>query len=118
MITPTKKNLAIYQGSTFILDHIVKDTAGLVVDLTDATLQSQIRESKASYDVVLDLTATNSLYIINPLTGEIRIKIAPIDTASFDIEKAVYDLEVHFQNGDVYRALEGSVFVSLEVTRS
>jgi ABC-type molybdate transport system ATPase subunit len=117
MITPLKKHLYIYQGSTFKLEHIVKDTAGLAVDLTGATIQSQIREYKASPDVLLDLADTGSVSIVDALAGKILINISAYNTSLIEVEKSVYDLEVHFANGEVYRVLEGSIFMSPEVTR-
>jgi hypothetical protein len=117
MITPLKKHLYIYQGSTFKLEHTVKDTAGLAVDLTGATIQSQIREYKASPDILLDLAETNSLEIIDAVNGKILINISADNTALLEKEKSLYDAEVHFANGEVYRILEGAVFVSFEVTR-
>jgi hypothetical protein len=117
MIKPEKTNLYIYQGSTFKLEHTVKDTAGVAVDLTDATIQSQIREYKASPDILLDLAETNSLEIIDAVNGKILINISADNTSLLEKEKSLYDAEVHFANGEVYRILEGAVFVSFEVTR-
>lgn len=117
MITPVKQPLYIYQGSTFKLEHTVKDTAGVAVDLTGATLQSQIREYKAASDILLDLGETDSIEIVDAVAGKILINISAENTALLEKEKSLYDAEVHFANGEVYRILEGQVFVSFEVTR-
>lgn len=118
MIKPSKQNFHIYQGSTFKFEFTVKDDVGVPVDLTGATLQSQIRQYKNSPEVILDLAESDSISIVDAVNGSILINISADDTAMFEIEKSVYDAEVHFANGEVYRILEGGIYTSFEVTRA
>ncbi|MDA3807088.1 MAG: hypothetical protein PF440_04160 [Thiomicrorhabdus sp.] len=87
------------------------------IDLTNITLQMQIREDVTSDTVILDLTIEGHITKIDALNGDIRIEIPASVTQEFTFTTAVYDLEMHHFDGYVERILEGTLVLSLEVTR-
>jgi hypothetical protein len=119
-------NMEILQGSTFRREmQITTDTnTGTIrapifapIDLTNITLQMQIREDVTSDTVILDLTIEGHITKIDALNGDIRIEIPASVTQEFTFTTAVYDLEMHHFDGYVERILEGTLALSLEVTR-
>jgi hypothetical protein len=77
-----------------------------------------IARSKRSTEPLLFLTTENNG--IQPIPEEIGSFVVVISadvTASLDFSKALYDIEVVFENGDVFRIVEGEVCTYGEVTR-
>ena len=112
-------DLTIIQGSTFRRTLSLFDNDNQPLDLSDVdNVQMQIRQTITSTDVLLDVGGDGYIFVEgNPLDGKISIDIPPLATSSINSRKGVYDIELHYINGDVYRILEGKVTVSLEVTR-
>jgi hypothetical protein len=116
---PANIELTIYKGSTFIKAIQWKTGSPAVpVNLTDCTLRMQIRKT-ANDAVILDtLTSENGkLEISNATEGKIKIKIAAAVSSAYTFERGVYDLEVVFIDGTVFRIIEGAVTTVPEVTR-
>lgn len=101
MSKPAKRNLELYQGSTWEQVVLVTtDADGLVpMDLTGFQARMQVREEIGSADVVLDLTPANGrIAVVNPAQGAIQILVSAADTAAlpldFEQKTFVYDIEV------------------------
>lgn len=110
--------LKIDQGATFRKRMTWKTgTPKVAVDLTGCTAAMQIRAEIDSVDVLADLTTDNGGITLGGTAGTIDLYISAADTALFDWEDGVYDLEITFGNGDVLRKISGSASVSPEVTR-
>ena len=121
-MTPAKANLTIYQGATFkkafYWHTTVKPTkTSAPVDLTGCSVRMQIRPRHASNQLIHDLTQNSHIMIGGAALGEIIIDIPASVTETFSFQQAFYDIEVVFENGDVFRVLEGGVSLSLGITR-
>ena len=116
ILKPLIKNFLIYQGTTFMasfewnIDKYPLD-ANCIVDM-------QIRPDIKSDVVICEASTTNNKIFIHPAEKIIEIKIPATETAGFKFEKAVYDIELEFPNGDKFRIVQGQMTLSLEVTRS
>lgn len=110
-------NLVIEQGATFDPVFTWKDQNGLPINLTGFTARMQIRETVDSVAVLHELTTENGGLTLGGSAGTITVQISATDTAAFDFEQAVYDLEVEAANGGVTRLLRGFATLSKEVTR-
>ena len=115
-----KKNLTISQGSTFRYKFKVNKMetgSETPVDLTGCVARMQIRPTQRSDTLFLDLHADGYITIDDPLTGSITIDIPSSVTTDLSFSKAVYDIQIDFPDGYVMRLIEGSIFLSPEVTR-
>jgi len=87
------------------------------VDLSSYTFAAMIRKTKSSVDFIDSLTDANSrIDVTNKATGVIILKWTAAQTAAFDFDEAVYDLEFTL-SGVITRMLEGTVTLSKEVTK-
>ena len=118
-------NFNIEQGTTFKTSITLQDSEGSPRDLTDYNARGQIRESADSITTVAIFTCT----IPTPIDGTIQISLKPTDTSEIDLHgksyssiiKYVYDIEIYKTisetEEEVYRVLNGFVFISPEVTK-
>jgi hypothetical protein len=86
-------------------------------NLTNYTARMQIREDIEDASPLISLTSVAGDIVIDTANAGITVTIAADDTEDLDFDEAVYDLELEDVNGVVTRLLEGSVFLSDEVTR-
>lgn len=115
-----KKNLTIPQGSTFRYKFKVNRLeAGAEdpVDLSGCEVKMQIRPTQRSDRLFLDLYEEGYISIDDPVNGSILIDIPASVTRDLSFSKAVYDIQIDFPDGYIMRLIEGSVFLSPEVTR-
>ena len=110
-------DLEILQGETYSKQFIWKDSAGANGNLTGYTARMQVRQSKASDTVLLELTTANGRIALGGSAGTIDLSLNATTTAAITWKRGVYDLELVASNGVVKRLLEGEVTVSKEVTR-
>jgi hypothetical protein len=110
-------DLEFLQGETYTKQFIWKDSAGTAVNLTGYTARMQVRQSKASDTVLLELTTENGRITLGGAAGTIDLNLTATTTAAITWRRGLYDLELVASNGVVTRLLEGEVTVSKEVTR-
>ncbi len=116
-MTAGSYNITIEQGATFRLQLTLTDGVE-PTPLTGYTGRMQIRQKIMSTDVLYVLTTENGGLTITELEGKIALYISDEDTAAFGFRNAVYDLELEDGgSGEVVRVLQGSIYVSPEVTR-
>jgi len=112
-------NFTIEQGAALNkqLAFYTDATKTSTVDLSSYTMAMQIRKTKDSADYVDELTIANGrIDDTNAATGVIILKWTAAQTAAFNFDEAVYDLE--FTTGGVTdRMLEGTITLSKEVTK-
>ena len=108
-----KYNILIQQGATFYKQIVLRGTDSIPVDLTGATIMSQVRETYDSPGII----ATMVTDIPTPTNGTFTLTIADTVTDLLDFTTAVYDVEVHYPDGFVDRVLEGKVVFSKGTTR-
>jgi hypothetical protein len=108
-------NFTILQGSTFnrVFTWAIDGSA---VDLTGYTAKAQLRPSKNSSTVVLELSTENGRITLGGEDGTISIDISAEDTTELDFNSCFWDLEL-YQGITTRRLLEGKVSLNKEVTR-
>jgi hypothetical protein len=86
---------------------------GVPIDLTNAEIKMEFRQS-LDYPVVLTLSTTdNSIIIVNTLNGNIQIPSKKIEVP---FGKYFYDLQVAYPNGVVKTYMEGSWEIVADIT--
>lgn len=105
-------DITIDQGATFSLGLIFRDALNVAIDLTSATIKSQIRPSAESQTILAELTATKDPLV----TGRVVLSLASDKTFALDFDKAVYDVLVTIGSTKT-RYIEGAVTLSKAVTR-
>ena len=108
-------NFTIEQGTTLVKEFIYKDPLGSPIDLTGCTARMQMRPSKTSGTVFLDMTTENGGIQLGGTSGKLTLVFTEAMTSGLT-RSGVYDLEL--VNGPtVIRFIEGEIIVSKEVTR-
>lgn len=122
--TTTQLDFCVPQGTTwkYELTLYVTDDATTPRDITDDEFKLQVRETKGSSRVLLELdSAAGDIVKIDPTNGVLRLEISPEQTIDIRIKEdqlaAVYDLELTDTDGDVLRIIEGEFLITREVTR-
>lgn len=105
-------NLTIDQGSTFSVDIDVTDADGDALNLTDFTVQGQMRKTYTSS------TATTFVSEITSVTrGVVTISLTAATTNALKAGRYVYDVEITSPASVVTRIVEGQVEVTPGVTQ-
>ena len=105
------------QGATLFRRQTWSDSIGALVNLTGYTAKMQVRSSRLSTAILLELSTTNGGIVLGGSAGTMDLKQTAIQTAAFTWKKGVYDLELTAADGTVTRLMQGAVEVSQEVTR-
>ena len=118
---PATLNVTIYQGSTFTKSfQWSTGSPAVAVDLTGFKIRMQMREKLSSPDPIIECNTDNGLITItNAAQGKFDIEIPAVTTSDMHFKAAVYDIEVVYPGlpEKVKRLIQGSVALSLEVTR-
>lgn len=121
-MTAAKRNLYIEQGATFNLSFTWNEgtsaAVGPPVDLTGCKARMQIRAKQQSSAIVDALSDGESpAIILGDAAGTIEVTLTDDMTDQLSLKSALYDLEIEFPDGTVYRLLEGTVTVSPNITQ-
>jgi hypothetical protein len=110
-----KLDLCINQGATFTQQLTIKASNGAnIANIGTAELRSQLR---TSYEAVAP-TASFSFTWVDHSNGIANMTMAATVTAGIPAgSNYVYDVELYFLDGTVYRVLQGKAKVSPEVTK-
>lgn len=113
-----KVNLLIEEKATFKRTFIWKDGNGRRVNLTGYTAKLQVRETKTSNTVLLELSTDTSAIQLGGAAGTIVVNMTPVETDSLypTWEKGFYDLVLTAPDGTKIRLVEGTIRVSVGVT--
>ena len=106
-------NLVVDQGTTFSSIITVADQTGAPLNITNYTVKSQFRKS---YQSSSGTNFTASIY--DATTGRIRLQLTPSDTSNIQAGRYLYDIELTSPTGDKFRALEGLVIITPEITKT
>lgn len=110
-------DLNIDQGSTFVLPITYKDPDGNTVDISGYSARMQLRKTVAQADPA-DLSLVSPTNItVGTTNGQLVVTISATQTGGLTSKKYVYDLEIESPSGVVTRLLQGTVYVSFQVTR-
>lgn len=106
-----KANLVIDQGSSFSATIDVSDVNGAVYNLSGYTVAAQMRKNYTS-SAAITFNATH-----NGAGGAITLSLLPLNTASIEPGRYLYDVEVTSSGGMVMRVVEGIATVTPGMTR-
>lgn len=112
-----KLDITIEQGATFNPVLTWKDPSGVLINLTGYSARMHIREDIEDVAFIHEATTANGQIALGGAAGTITFNIPAATTEAFTFDDAVYDLELEDAGGAVTRLVEGSVFLSPEVTR-
>jgi len=116
-VVPARYYLTIYQGSDFSeVVTFMQSADGDPVDLTGLTGRMQIRKTKESADVIIELTTENGRLEFGGANGVVTMTLTAVETATI-LTDGFYDLEFVTSATSAARWLEGLVILSKEVTR-
>ena len=108
-------NLRVERGSTFSSDVTVKDSDGVVFDLTGYSATASLAKG---YDNSFYDRTSFTCTITTPTTGVITLELTADQTNALESGRYVYDLEVtNNSTGDVQRIVEGVITVLPEATK-
>jgi hypothetical protein len=108
----TITNLYIDQGSTFNSIVTLKNQDGTPMNLTGFTVKSQFRKSYKSSQA---FTFTASVF--DATTGRIRLQLPANTSSAVRAGRYLFDIEITSPSSEKYRALEGIVVISPEITQ-
>jgi hypothetical protein len=107
----------IFCGADYSYGITLKDGAGAAIDLTNATMASQIRRTQASSEVLASFTVT----ITNAAQGKATLALSAASTATLPATPTdsywKHDVLLTRADGVKIRILEGDVEVDAAVTR-
>ncbi len=117
MALPVGKNISIYQGDSFELaftlyEKLPDGSQGDAIDLTGATVTSEIRATVDAASPLVAFTGTH-----NSTGGKVTLVLSALQTTGLPATGGVWDVQVEYPNGDVKTYLAGTVSVTKEVTR-
>lgn len=118
-------DLVIEQGATYERKIAYRDAAGVLVSLTDWSVQSHVRENIADATPKIVLAGGGGIDYIKtgsfgsaPNNYNISINISPtVTVAQTSYTTGYWDMELVDPSGKVIRLLEGRVKIVPEVTR-
>ena len=105
-------DLVIDQGSTFVIDLVVKQS-GSVFDLTGYGVRAKMKTSKSATEdaAVFDCS------IEDIATGTLKMELDASVSAGLSPGLYVYDLEIHTVDNDIVkRLIEGTVNITAGIT--
>ena len=106
------QNIIIDQDSDYSQQFTAKTDAGVVIDLTNSTLDAQIRKSFASTTA----KAFNPT-IVSATAGTFTLALTDVQTSALERGRHVYDVRVLDASSTYTRIQEGAATVSPSVTR-
>lgn len=106
-------NLEINQGETFSIGLLFKDATNTAINLTTATILSQIRPTAESNKILASFTITKDTGV----PGRAVLSLSASQTQQLDFTDAVYDVLLTLASSTKLRAVQGKVTLSKQVTR-
>ena len=106
------QNIIIDQDANYSQQFTAKTDAGVVIDLTNSSLDGMVRKSFAS-------TAYTSFAptIVTATSGTFTLALTDVQTALLERGRHVYDVRVTDSTSTITRIQEGVATVSPSVTR-
>ncbi len=106
------QNIIIEQDADYSQQFTAKTDAGVVIDLTNSSLDGMVRKSFAS-------TAYTSFAptIVTATSGTFTLALTDVQTALLERGRHVYDVRVTDSTSTITRIQEGVATVSPSVTR-
>jgi hypothetical protein len=119
-MNPGTHNIEIYQGATYKLNAVVKDSEGIAKDLTGYSGRGAIKRKATDIEEIVEFT----VIVAQDNSGEVTVSLTDEETSDIptkgnsykEVEKYFYDVEI-FKTGEVVRLLQGLASVSPEITK-
>ena len=106
------QNIIIEQDADYSQQFTAKTDAGVVIDLTNSTLDGMVRKSFTASTATSFTTA-----IVSATAGTFTLALTDVLTAALERGRHVYDVRVTDSTSTVTRIQEGVATVSPSVTR-
>ena len=106
------QNIIIEQDADYSQQFTAKTDAGVVIDLTNSTLDGMVRKSFASTTATSFTTA-----IVSATAGTFTLALTDVQSAALERGRHVYDVRVTDSTSTITRIQEGVATVSPSVTR-
>lgn len=88
-------DFSMYQGDTKILEVTVKDEAGVVVDITSATIRWQLARNAKTTTLLIEKETGDGITIIDGPAGRFDVAIDPDDTVGLKAASYYHEAEVN-----------------------
>jgi hypothetical protein len=85
--------IEMYRGDNHDVNVVVKDSAGVPVDITGARIKSTIDALPSQVFKDSD-NGSSEIELTIPASGEFQIKIVPADTENMEVGTYQYDIEI------------------------
>ena len=108
-------NFKIEQGADFNNTITYEDASGNKINLSGATITLKAKDNRSDTNFVINLSVGNGITLSNPSQGEFTIAIPAATTATYDWNRAFYDLDITL-SGVVTRLLQGQIQVIKSVS--
>lgn len=104
-------NYAIYKGNTKKFTTIIRDENLNFIDLNNCETILTIKKKKSDNIHIIQKIGNN----IDAINGKTEFIINPSDTIDLQSNQYVWDIQVNFNNGDIYTVAEGTLVVKEKV---
>ena len=111
-----QKNFEVDQNATFTFVVEYKDDNDAPIDLTGASAKMQVRDTKGGQKLAFSLTSPSGGITIDPVLGQLTIKITPTQTNKLFYPKSEYDIMLTDSNSNKIKLIEGYMTLSRSVT--
>ncbi len=108
-------NFKIEQGADFNNTITYEDASGNKINISGSSITLKAKDNRSDTDFVINLTIGSGITLSNPSQGEFTIAIPAATTATYDWNRAFYDLDITISNV-VTRLLQGQVQVIKSVS--
>lgn len=118
----TENNITIEQGTNLEIDFVVKFNS-VILDITGYTARLMVKPKYTGTAIISATTENGKLTVTNGAGGVVTWIITPTETDSItfpgneDTKEFVYDLEIINTQAKVYRASQGTITLTRNVTR-
>ena len=108
VIQSVSTTLYVNQGLTYYKNFVLKNSAGVIVDLTDYILTFQVKQ----YSGVLDISCVSTALISSATIGEFNLNISDTETNKLVHTRYVY--QVVASNGlETVKIMHGQVYIEI-----
>ena len=104
-------NLSIERNTDFSISLILKDAGGIAIDVTNATIDAEIKQDYY-FPTIQTFTVTKNA----PASGQITLSLTAAQTAALHPGPLKYDVLVKYQNNTFQKILKGIVSIDTNIT--
>ena len=108
-------NFKIEQGADFNNTITYEDASGNKINISGAAITLKAKDNRSDTNFVINLSIGSGITLSNPSQGEFTIAIPAATTATYNWNRAFYDLDITL-SGVVTRLLQGQIQVIKSVS--